>query len=399
MVSCDFHREGDPRLDMKASSLTLQDLVTPCLIIDPDRVKKNCDRMLQRARRLGIRLRPHLKTAKAAAVAELATDTHRSITVSTIAEAEYFTAAGYRDILYAVGIAPQKLKTLGHIANRTAADILVLVDNLAVIAEADRAAVLANAKFRVLIEIDSGGGRGGILPTSDALIEIAQELADTANLRLAGVLTHAGHSYGAKSKAEIRDIAETERSAAVSAAARLSAAGYAIDVISVGSTPTALLAESLEGVTEFRPGVYTLFDLDQVGLGTCEIEDIAVSVLATVIGHNRTSEYVLIDAGGLALSKDLSAASLGMDVGYGLVLDERAMPLAGEPKIANVHQEHGFLSSNLAFDALAEQLPIGTRVRILPNHACMTAAAYDKYWVVPADSNVVTCCWDKVAGW
>lgn len=153
------------------------------------------------------------------------------------------------------------------------------------------------------------------------------------------------------------------------------AAGFEVKVVSVGATPTAVCAERLDGVTEMRPCVYTFFDLDQAARGICRIEDIALSVLATVIGHNPRSRRVLIDAGALALSKDAS----GAEFRDGLVACE------GDGKAA--------------VQAMFDALPLGSLVRILPHHACMTAAPYDRYHVVRGNGAGVHAVWGKALGW
>jgi D-serine deaminase-like pyridoxal phosphate-dependent protein len=183
------------------------------------------------------------------------------------------------------------------------------------------------------------------------------------------------------------------------AADRLRAVGMEVAVVSVGSTPTALHASSLSGVTEMRPGVYTLLDLAQVALGSCTVEDIAVSVLATVIGHNPRAGRMLIDAGALALSKDVSGNKGGQKVGYGLVCPATGERPAEGLIVADVHQEHGLVACEGPADELAPRYPVGTRVRILPNHACLMAAPYDRYYLVRGGDPRVEGVWPKVTGW
>lgn len=375
---------------------TLAGLPTPALVLDVDRVTRNCERMIDRAAALGVRLRPHLKTAKSADVARLATrGGANGITVSTVAEAEYFAAAGFKDITYAVGIAGHKIPLLAGIQKKHAARINLLTDNVAAVNDIARAD--SGAEFAMFIEIDSGGGRGGVDPAGADLLAIAQAISAAPNLTLAGVLTHAGHSYEAKSIDQIKKIAEDERRAVTTAAQRLRDAGFTVPCVSVGSTPTALCAESLVGVTEMRPGVYTLMDLDQVILGVCGVDDIAVSVLATVIGHNPRSKRMLIDAGGLALSKDISAKKHDASMGYGLVCPaEGGAPLNGMC-VADVHQEHGFVATTGDYDEMVRRHPIGSRLRVLPNHACMMAAPYDRYHLVRGAKMAGT--WLKSTGW
>ena len=249
----------------------------------------------------------------------------------------------------------------------------------------------------VFIEIDCGLGRAGISADDEALIDIARALEGAAGLR--GVLTHAGQSYGCASIAEIEAVAEAERQAVVTAAGRLRGAGIACPEVSVGSSPTARFGRGFAGVTETRPGVYMFNDAFQAGLGCCRLDDVALTVLTTVIGQRRDLGILLIDAGGLALSKDRSTAGQAEDVGYGLVYDAAGERRLDGLRVADVHQEHGLIKpladgASIPFDAL----PIGARLRIMPNHACMTAAAYDRYHVVDGGDEIIAE-WPRCVGW
>ena len=272
----------------------------------------------------------------------------------------------------------------------------MLTDNLEVARAIGARAAALGADFAVLIEIDTGDGRAGVSPGSEELVEIGRVLDGAAGASLRGVLTHAGQSYDCRGVAEIEAVAEAERAGAVEAAERLRAAGLPCPVVSVGSTPTATHARRLDGVKELRPGVYMFGDVFQAEIGSCAIDDIAVSVLTAVTGHHPARAEMVIDAGGLALSKDRSTASGPRDVGYGLAVD----PLRGELpelQVVRVSQEHGIVAApggDLPFGAL----PVGARLRVLPNHACMTAAAYETYHVVDGGDEVVAL-WPRVNGW
>jgi D-serine deaminase-like pyridoxal phosphate-dependent protein len=380
--------------------MQLDDLPTPSLLLDLDRVERNCDRMIRRAGELGVRLRPHMKTAKSADVGRLATrDRAAGVTVSTLAEAEHFAQAGFRDITYAVGIAGHKVGPLAALQRRTGARMSLLADTVAAVQDAARHAQAAGEQLALFIEIDSGGGRGGVTADGPELPALGQAVGASAWLSLAGVLTHAGQSYDASSIEEITRIAEAERLAVTRAADRLRALGMAVPAVSVGSTPTALHARALAGVTDMRPGVYTLFDLAQVALGSCTVDDIAVSVLATVIGHNPRTRRMLIDAGALALSKDLSGNRGGRKVGYGLVCAAAGKRPENGLIVAEAHQEHGLVACEGAGDGLESRYPVGTRVRVLPNHACLMAAPYDRYHLVRGSDPRVEGIWPKVTGW
>ena len=381
--------------------MRLSDLDTPALILDRRRLEANVARMSARARSLGVDLRPHMKTAKSADVARLATAGQTGgITVSTLKEAAYFAEHGFTDLVYAVGIDPAKLDRVAALGAE-GVRIAVLTDNLEVARGIGARSAASGGRFEVLIEVDCGDGRAGVAPDSVELIAIGRALHEAPEVNLRGVLTHAGHSYDCRGVAEIAAVAEAERAAAVGAAERLRAAGLPAPVVSVGSTPTAVHAAKLYGVTEMRPGVYVFGDMFQVGIESCAASDIAVSVLATVTGHHRERGEIVVDAGGLALSKDRSTAAGPRDVGYGLVVDLAGGDSLPELQVVRVSQEHGIVAAPagaLPFEAL----PPGTRVRILPNHACMTAAAYDTYHLIEGgegDDEEITAVWPRTNGW
>jgi D-serine deaminase-like pyridoxal phosphate-dependent protein len=209
-------------------------------------------------------------------------------------------------------------------------------------------------------------------------------------------MTHAGHSYACPTTEAAADLAEHERSVAVRAAGRLRALGLDAAIVSVGSTPTALHARHLTGVTETRPGVYMFQDLFQTQIGSGTRDDIAVTVLASVTGRRPAEGKLVIDAGGLALSKDRSTAAAPRDYGFGLVLDIAGVPLAAEAVVERANQEHGVIAAPAGLDTA--RFPVGTRLRIAPNHVCMMAAMYDRYHVVDGGETVVAV-WDRVNGW
>jgi len=368
--------------------MRISEIETPALLLDRGRLERNVGRMRARLEALGVPLRPHVKTAKSAEAVRLAVAGQPGgITVSTLKEAEYFLDRGFTDILYAVGIAPSKL---GHVASlrERGAEVTIVLDSAEMAeAAAERAAALG-ACFPVLIEVDTDGGRAGVRADDARLVEVGRRLHGSAGTRLRGVMTHAGRSYECRSPAELRAMAEQERAGAVAAAEALRSAGLPAPVVSVGSTPTALFAERLDGVTEVRAGVYMFMDRVMAALGVCAEADIAVSVLATVIGHRPDLGYLLIDAGGLALSKDRGSAG-----DYGRLAD----PVSAAPlglAVASVNQEHGLVP---AAAADFERLPIGASVRIHPNHACMTAAAHEFYLLVE-DGEVVER-WQRCNFW
>ena len=365
----------------------LHDLPTPCLLLDLDVLKRNLARMqAAMARHPGVILRPHMKTAKSAPIADLAAPGKGPITVSTLAEARYFADHGFRDQLYAVGITPRKLDAVAAL-NAAGNEVKVITDDLVTA----HAIAAHPGPIEALVEVDVGEGRAGVAPDSPALLQIATALG----ARYAGVISHSGHSYAGRSIARMAEIAAEERAGLLRAVARLREAGMAPRIVSAGASPTALHAESLDGITEMRAGVYMLGDLFQGQIGTHGLDDIAVTVLAAVIGSYPDRGAVLLDAGALALSKDRSTEAAPRDWKFGRVLDLDAQPTLGEAMVVRVHQEHGEVR---AADGLpVDRLPVGALVRVAPNHACLTAAAHPHYHVIEGGRVVAT--WARANFW
>lgn len=380
----------------ETEQLRIGTLETPCLIIDAARMDRNIARLRDRLAPMGVPLRPHLKTAKSVEIAMQAMPTPQGpATVSTLKEAEFFAAAGVRDLMYAVGITPCKLAKVIAL-RRNGVDLSVILDT---VEQAEAVALASRTSGEVipgLIEIDCDGHRSGVPPQDiERLLSIGQAITQGGELR--GVMTHAGGSYAARGGTALQQAAETERRSVVDAANILRKAGLPCPVVSVGSTPTAHYATDFSGITEVRAGVFVFFDLVMAGIGICEIDDIAMSVLATVIGHQREKGWILIDAGWMAMSQDRGTSKQEMDQGYGLVCDNSGTPFQ-DLILADANQEHGILKLRPRSTAVLPELAIGDRVRILPNHACATGAQHHSYHVVHGKSGIVTDEWVRLGG-
>lgn len=372
--------------------MMLDSLDTPSLLLDAGKLDANCRRMRDRLQSHGVALRPHVKTAKNVEVAQCALDAQEgAITVSTLREAEYFFDHGFRDILYAVGMVASKVPRLAELVQR-GARVMTIVDSVEAARELSAAGARAQVRIPALVEVDSDGHRGGIPAGDPRLIEVAEALG--ASLR--GVMTHAGDSYNCDTTEGIRAVAERERQAVVACAEALRRAGHACPVVSVGSTPTATFAESFTGVTEVRTGVYVFHDLVMAGLGVCGVEDIAISVLATVIGHQRDKNWLLTDAGWMALSRDRGTAKQKVDQGYGLVCDAKGAPLH-DLIVVDANQEHGIVARRGGGAIDFASFPIGSLIRVLPNHACATAAQHAEYQVIRDGKPAGV--WERFGGW
>jgi D-serine deaminase-like pyridoxal phosphate-dependent protein len=377
---------------------TLETLQTPALVVDESKMTANIARMQAAVRANGAAFRPHLKTAKSVPIARrVMTSPQGPATVSTLLEAEQFAAAGVRDMTYAVGITPDKLPRVSALRQR-GLEISILVDS----PEAAKAVAghsrASNDRIPTLIEVDCDGHRAGLTVRElDKVIAVGRILNQDA--MLAGVLTHAGDSYNARSHDALVAAAEQERDAVVQCASALRSAGLPAPVVSVGSTPTALSARDLTGVTEVRSGVFVFFDLVMAGIGVCSADDIALSVLATVIGTRPDKGWILVDAGWMAMSRDRGTATQPIDQGYGMVttLDGRLYP---DLIMSTANQEQGILALRKGSVASLPPLKFGDRVRILPNHACATAAQHARYQVIADDRDPRIChVWERFSGW
>jgi D-serine deaminase-like pyridoxal phosphate-dependent protein len=391
-AECQPHGSGTaPGSDLKA-------IETPSLLLDEPKLKLNIARLRERLGPLGVTLRPHMKTAKSIDVARLALATPRGpAMVSTLREAEYFAAHGVSDLIYGVGIAPDKLDRVGAIRRNLGSDLAVILDSV------DQARAVGSwvrnnrARIPALIEIDCDGHRSGVLPDDgETIVAIGRALVQNG-AELRGVLTHAGESYGLSTADAIERAAGQERAAAVEAARLLREADLPCPVVSAGSTPTAHFERDLSGITEVRAGVFMFFDLVQAGIGVCTTDDIAISVLASVIGHRADKGRIVIDAGWMALSRDRGTARQAIDQGYGLVCDEGGR-LLKDLIVAEANQEHGIITVRRGTGAKLPDIPVGARLRILPNHACATAAQHAQYVVLGADGGP-RAIWTRINGW
>ena len=379
-----------------AATETLQTLTTPCLVVDKAKMRANLDRLEGLAKSQSIALRPHLKTVKSIKAAEFSMSARSApATVSTLAEAEQFGRAGFTDLLYAVAVSPQKLDRVLAL-RASGVDLKILVDSVEMARIVAERAKQAGDAIPTLIEIDVDDHRSGVKPEAIAdLKAIADALIDGA--AIAGVMTHAGESYELNTQAGRIEAARAEAELTLAAANALRDAGHACPIVSVGSTPTAFAPIERPGVTELRAGVYMFFDLVQAGIGACRSTDIALSVLTTIIGHQRAKNWIIVDAGWMALSRDRGTANQPVDQFYGLVCDE-AGTILENLVVLRTNQEHGVISVRPGCEGTVPDLPIGARLRILPNHACATAAAHDRYHVLD-ETGGISNIWPRFNGW
>jgi len=337
-----------------------------------DVMERNLTHMAERAKRLGVSLRPHIKTHKCLELGRRqVAHGARGITVSTLHEAETFARGGFADLTWAFPLDRAHIPHVQRIAH-TGVTLRVILDDL------DTAKALAGSGLHVWLKVDCGYHRAGVDPASRYGLEVARALSAERGLTFDGILSHSGHAYRTRDKAEAAQIAEQERQVMVWFAELLRTDGLPVRGVSVGSTPAMSAAKDLTGVTEARPGNYIFYDRTMVLIGCCEPRDVAVSVLATVVSHQPGATHFVVDAGALSLSKDLGPTHLGIETAFGEV--------KGHPElaVASVSQEHGVIRA-AAPAAIEGKFKVGEQIEIIPNHSCLTEAHFDEYVVIQGD--------------
>lgn len=344
------------------------DVETPALLLSRDVMERNLTRMADRGKRLGVWLRPHIKTHKCLELGrrQLAHGA-QGITVSTLFEAETFSRGGFTDLTWAFPLDPTHLAHVRRIARQ--ATLRVVLDDL------ETAKAVGGTGLHVWLKVDCGYHRAGVDPASRYALDVARELGAERGITFDGILSHSGHAYRTRTKDEAAQIAEEERQVMTWFAELLRKDGLPVRGVSVGSTPAMAAVKDLTGVTEARPGNYIFYDRTMVLIGCCEPHDVAVSVLATVVSHQPGAAHFVVDAGALSLSKDLGPTHLGLATAFGAVKDHP------ELTVASVSQEHGVIRA-AAPAAIEGKFKVGQQVEIVPNHSCLTEAHFDEYVVL-----------------
>jgi len=356
------------------------------LVVDRRVLERNLERMAAKAERLGIALRPHIKTHKTLEIARRQRDLGaRGLTVSTLEEARVYADHGFEDLTWAFPLVPGRLAEVRALAAGVGSKRIrfgVVLDSSEALAALESHLVSAPlpgpaSPLTILMEVDCGDHRSGVDPGSPLARELPRRIADSPSLRFGGLLTHSGQAYHVQGRGALAAVAQTERRVMVELAETLRDDGVEVPTVSVGSTPAMSAAEDLTGVTEARPGNYCYYDYTQTRIGSCELADCALTVMASVIscsfGHS------VVDAGALALSRDPGppeppGGALPPTTAGRLLTAEG--DLDPDRWLTGLSQEHGEVNV---------PLPVGSRVRVLPHHSCLTNACFDRVWVVEGE--------------
>jgi D-serine deaminase-like pyridoxal phosphate-dependent protein len=363
--------------------VNLASLRTPCVLIDLDRVDRNIDRMQAAAAARRLRLRPHAKTHKSITLArqQIARGAV-GICCAKLGEAEVFAAAGIEDIRLPYPLHPANAERVLALAGR--ARLSFIVDDLDVARAWSRALEPLGSEggIDVLVKVDVGFHRCGIDPDRADAAELIARVAALPHLRFRGLLSHAGHAYGAASESEIGAIAAAESRLLLELAARAGALGVVAEEISVGATPSARFSLQQEGITEIRPGNYVYYDRTQVGLGAADWTDCALTVLARVVS-TPAADRVILDSGSKTLTNDL-ARGFGAAPGFGVVFDDlEAQAPNASLIVERLSEEHANVRVAAEGDASGSpRLRTGDLVRVVPNHSCVVSNLVDQAWAV-----------------
>lgn len=403
-------RADKPALEQAYVGIKVRELPSPACILNRTLIKNNCDAMIRNVHCMGASFRAHIKTHKTLEGAQLQLGSYGfgKLIVSTVMEAysllPLVETGVVTDILYGVPVVASRIPELAHLMTLVP-DMRLMLDN-----EVQLDALVhysqihkTSERWSIFIKVDSGYGRAGLPPASIALESLIKRALSSELLELVsvyGFYSHAGHSYGAKSADTAKSLLLQEIQAANSAVNIALAVVPGTYTISVGATPTAhassLLDQNeladldLKGPLELHAGVYPFCDLQQVATSLVPKENVAIRVLSEVVSNYKDRTEMLINAGGLALSRET-----GPIRGFGNVTDPG---IGRDWHVGRMSQEHGILVTD---SETSKELSYGSKILLMPQHACITGAAYGWYYIVDEDglNAQVVDIWVRFNGW
>ena len=356
---------------MYSSNVTIQ---KPTLLLNHQRASENIRKMADKAQQSRVRFRPHFKTHQSAQIGEWFRQFEvEAITVSSVEMAQYFAQHGWQDITIAFPANILEIDLIKQLTDRVNLGLLVestetvhfLAKNL-------------TASVNVWLKVDVGYGRTGV-PWSDydTLVGLAEQVKETSQLSLQGLLTHSGHTYRARSKLEIETVYRDTVSKMKAAQENLAMAGVEPVELSIGDTPSCSVVADLSDVDEIRPGNFVFYDLMQLQIGACREQDIAVAVACPVVAKHPKRHQLVIYGGAVHLSKEFIVEDNVQVFGY----VARRKDDGWGPRLANAHvsglsQEHGIITSD---GDTINQVEVGDLLVILPVHSCLTVNLLREY--------------------
>lgn len=365
---------------MSLTGSPVAEIDTPALLVDLDRLSANVSRFAGMSRQTGASLRPHIKTHKTIEIARLQLEAGASgITCARLSEAEVYAEAGIDDIFVAYPIiGPAKARRAAQLAQRC--HLIVGVESATGIQQLSEAASAAGVTLAVRVELDSGLKRTGVAP--EAAEQLCCLVLAAPGLRLDGIFTFRGASFPGAPTHNPEELGRLEGLWMVEQAERLRAVDIPIKEVSAGSTPTSQGAASIAGVTEVRPGTYVFFDRMTCQAGTSSPDEVALSILATVVSR-PAPDIAIIDAGSKTFCGDVIPANAGLQ-GYGVTVDGRS------GIVERMNEEHGIVRLSAGCAPV-----IGEKLAFLPNHVCTSVNLSDELIVV--QQGIVKDVWQVAA--
>lgn len=365
----------DPRI-----GLSIADLDTPCLLVDLDRMEANIAGMAAMARSKGVALRPHIKTHKIPAIARMQIEAGAmGITVAKVSEAEAMFSGGITDIFVAYPVVTPAKAARAVALVQKGCSLILGADSLEGASVLSAAAESGGVEFKVRLEINTGMNRCGVTPVEAAAV--AAGIASLPGLYLDGIFTFRSSHFEGSAGRSLVDLGREEGEIMRDLAAQLREAGIALQSVSVGSTPTAPYC-AVPGVTEIRPGTYVFNDNLMVNEGAATPDQVALSVLSTVVSRPKP-DLATLDAGVKAFSGDVSPMEAGLP-GHAQALDGSGLVLD------RMNEEHGILRLPSGVD-----LRIGEQVRLIPNHVCTSVNLSNE--LIGLRQGKVECVWPVAA--
>ncbi len=363
----------------------LSEIDTPALLVRRPILEANIARLQAAADAAGLEVRPHIKAHKTPQIAWMQLRAGAvGVTAAKVGEAEVMADAGVADIFIANQIiGPAKLRRLVALARRVPR-LSTLVDSIEGARGLSDAFCAAGLGLDVLVEVDGGAGRCGVMP--EALLPLAEGLRELPGLRLVGIMAYAGRAYQACPSEERGELAAAEGAFLAEQAQRLRAAGFEISRVSGGCTPLGLHYRAGCGLTEIRSGTYCLYDHNQVDLGTATAAQVAATVLTQVISVPGP-ERAIVDAGAKALDQQVGPLTQGYGWTRGQALTR------GEPRlnVYRINDEHGYL--DLSGLETASRPRLGGKLEIIPPRICTALNLYDEM-VVLGEGDRVEDVWE-----
>ena len=337
---------------------------TPAIHIDLDIVNENIRRMVSENKKYGIAHRPHIKTHKSLYLAQRQLELGaQGITCAKLGEAEVMADGGIRDILIAFPlVGDDKLQRYKELCLR-GITIRTIINSVEGAVELSRLGEALGEKCQVLVEVDGGIHRGGV-PLGEPALDFARQVRPLSGIEIVGLLYYGGDIYGCKTLEDIQARSSRERDDICGTANLLKKNGFTMDIVSGGSSFSAKHPSRLQGITETRAGNYIFNDCAQLGIGMVKPDQCALRVTATIVSRPGANTAI-VDAGSKTLTTDLSSNHEG----YGYVVE------SPDIRIVKLNEEHGFLES-----ASPISFPVGDRISIIPNHACVIPNLADEMY-------------------